>query len=152
MEKIKIFDNCYLIKKKAFGDSQKGYLSFFEGENEIPFEIKRVYYIYDIGNPKEVRGPHAHKKLKQVFIFKGTATCLLDNGKEKKEIVLNSPDTGIFIGPGIWHGFKDFSKGTTIFAIASDSYEHLIQTGDYIRDYEDFLEYLRKNQEPEKII
>jgi len=115
------------------GDA-RGSLIAIEAGTDIPFEIKRIYYIFDtkIG---VVRGKHAHKLLKQVLIsVSGSCTITLDDGKSKREFVLNSPDKSLFIGPLVWREMKDFSPGAVLLVIASEHY----QESDYIFNYDEF--------------
>ena len=103
---------------------------------DIPFEIKRIYYIYDL--KKDIpRGFHAHKDLQQIAIcIKGSCKFLLDNGKERvKDIILDSPNKGLFIDKMIWREMYDFSEDCVLLVLASDYYKE----NDYIRDYEEFL-------------
>jgi len=119
------------------GDS-RGSLIALEANKEIPFEIKRVYYIFDT---KEgvVRGHHAHKALEQILIcVSGSCTIVMDDGKERIEFVLNKPDIGLYVGPKMWHEMKDFSPGAVLLVLASDLYNE----ADYIRNYNEFLEYV----------
>lgn len=131
-----------IIKTTNFaikGDS-RGSLIALEANKDIPFEIKRVYYIFDT---KEgvVRGHHAHKTLQQVLIcVSGSCTMVLDDGKERTEVVLDKPNIGLYVGPNMWHEMKDFSPGAVLLVLASDWYNE----ADYIRDYSEFLSYLKK--------
>ena len=121
------------------GDS-RGSLIALEANKDIPFEIKRVYYIF---NTKEgvVRGHHAHKTLEQVLIcVSGSCTIVLDDGKKRNEVLLDKPNIGLYIGANIWHEMKDFSPGAVLIVLASDWYNE----ADYIRDYSEFLAYLQK--------
>lgn len=117
----------------------RGNLTAIEGEKEISFSIKRVYYIY--GLPYGVRrGFHAHKRLEQYLIcIHGSCSILLDDGKEKTSIKLDRPDVGVYVGPGTWHEMFEFSKDAVLLTLASDRYNE----EDYIRDYDSFLNYVR---------
>lgn len=120
---------------------QRGNLSFIEGGRHIPFEIKRVYYLYDVPGGSE-RGGHAHKLLHQVVIaMSGSFDLILDNGCESKRIHLNRPYFGIYIGPGVWREMDNFSSGSVCHVIASRVYEE----EDYIRDYDTFLAWSKRN-------
>lgn len=124
---------------KIKGDS-RGSLIALEANKDIPFEIRRVYYIFDT---KEgvVRGHHAHKTLEQVLIcVSGSCTIVLDDGKERTEVLLDKPNMGLYIGPNMWHEMKDFSSGAVLLVLASDFYNET----DYIRDYSEFLTYRQK--------
>lgn len=102
---------------------------------KIPFEIKRIYYIYDT-KPEFPRGAHAHRELEQVLIMmEGSCELVLNDGKNIKNIILNRPDMGIFIGKNMWREMKNFSYGAKLLVLASDFYNEK----EYIRDYEEFL-------------
>ena len=114
----------------------RGGLVALEQNRNIPFEIKRVYYIY--GTPKNVRrGFHAHKALQQVAVcVKGACSFLLDNGRERVDCRLDSPTTGLYIGNNIWREMYDFTEDCVLMVLASELYDEV----DYIRDYEQFLQ------------
>ena len=106
-------------------------------KSSVPFEVKRVYYLYDIPENQE-RGAHAHKELLQVLIAAaGSFTVELDDGKNKKKFFLNSPSKGLLIVPGIWRNLTDFSFGSVALVLASEYYTE----DDYIRNYDEFLQY-----------
>lgn len=116
-----------------------GALTFIEGENHIPFAIARVYYIYQVP-PKEMRGHHAHKQLEQYLMcVQGSCTVFLDDGAEKNSMVLDAPNKGLYVGPNMWHTME-FSEGAVLLVLASAPYEER----DYIRNYEEFLAYLKE--------
>tara|TARA_B100001250_G_C19797758_1_gene789589 strand:+ start:241 stop:645 length:405 start_codon:yes stop_codon:yes gene_type:complete len=126
---------------KQIIDSSDGVLSIAESENNIPFEIKRVYYIYDFKALESKRGFHAHKNLQQViFAISGFFTLSLDDGEEKTNHLLNNPNNGILIDRKIWHTMEDFSDNCIILVLASD----IFKESDYIRNYEDFMNYIKK--------
>ena len=101
----------------------------------IPFEIKRVYYLYDVPGG-ESRGGHAHKNLYQLIVAaSGAFSVTLDDGKEKRTILLNRPYQGLLVVPGIWRELNDFSSGAVCLVLASEKYDE----NDYIRIYNDFL-------------
>ena len=112
----------------------RGGLVALEQNRNIPFEIKRVYYIY--GTPENVRrGFHAHKALQQVAVcVKGACSFLLDNGRERVDCRLDSPTTGLLIGNMIWREMYDFTEDCVLMVLASELYDEV----DYIRDYERF--------------
>ena len=119
------------------GDA-RGQLVALEEKKEIPFDIKRVYYIYDTLQGVR-RGLHAHKSLKQLLIcVHGSCKVLLDNGKEKEVVVLDKPYEGIFIESSMWREMYDFSPDAVLLVLASEVYNE----EDYIRDYDKFLEYV----------
>ena len=102
---------------------------------EIPFEIKRVYYIFGV-SPGAVRGAHTHKETKQIlFCIQGSIVIALDDGKSKERVLLNKPHVGVLLEPGVWHEMQDFKKDTILLILASEKHE----PADYIRSYEDFL-------------
>ncbi len=124
-----------LISFKIFGDS-RGKLISLENNTNIPFEIKRVYYIYDT-LPSEIRGKHAHRNLQQVVVaMDGACEFLLDDGKEQKTVWLNRPDVGLYIGNNMWREMRNFSYGCKLVVLASDFYDE----NEYIRNYDDFKE------------
>ena len=130
--------NYKIIKFQCHGD-ERGQLIALENEKEIPFEIKRVYYMYDT-LPGVRRGFHAHKKLKQILICtSGSCKIHLDDGKETKEITLDKPYEGLFIESNLWREMYDFSEGAVLMVLASEVYDER----DYIRNYDDFLKYVR---------
>ena len=118
-------------------EERRGNLSVIEGDT-IPFEIKRVYYLYDVPSGAE-RGGHAHKSLKQFLVaLSGSFDIVLKNGKEEKIITLNKPNEGLLINPGIWREIRNFSSGSVCLAVVSEKYDE----ADYIRDYHSFLGYV----------
>lgn len=127
-----------LIKWTEFpclGD-ERGNLVALEGMKNIPFEIKRIYYIFDT-KQDVVRGLHAHKALKQVVIaLKGSCRFLLDDGITKEDVILDCPTKGILIDSCLWREMHDFSDDCVLMVLASDHYDE----SDYIRDYSEFLE------------
>ena len=117
--------------------NESGNISVLENQKNVPFDIKRVYYLYDVPMGSE-RGGHAHFKLQQyVVAASGSFTFVLDDGTEKKEIFLNHPNKALHIKPGIWREMKDFSSGSVCLVLASMEYTEQ----DYIRNYEDFLKF-----------
>lgn len=121
------------------GDS-RGQLVALEEGKDIPFSIKRVYYMYDTKNGVH-RGFHAHKSLEQILIcIHGSCKILLDNGYEKKVIPLEKPYEGLYIANYMWREMYDFSEDAVLMVLASDFYKE----EDYIRDYEEFQKFIRK--------
>ena len=115
-------------------EDPRGNLSVIEKE-VVPFEIKRVYYLYDVPAGAE-RGGHAHKKLQQFLVaLSGSFDVILSDGKVEKTVTLNKPFEGLLITNGIWRELKNFSSGAVCLVVASDVFEE----ADYIRDFEDFL-------------
>jgi len=129
-----------VIKFKKMGD-RRGLLIALEENKNIPFNIKRVYYIIETKNGVR-RGFHAHKKLEQVAIcVTGSCSLLLDNGKSKESVLLNSSENGLIINKMVWHEMYDFSKNCVLIVLASDFYDE----SDYIRNYDDFLKEVDHN-------
>jgi oxalate decarboxylase/phosphoglucose isomerase-like protein (cupin superfamily) len=117
-----------------------GDLVFLESCRDIPFEIKRVYYIYGVKEGTG-RGYHAHKELNQVLIcVHGSCTVMLDNGKEKTHILLDDPSEGLFVGKATWREMYDFTLDAVLLVLASEYYDER----DYIRDYTEFIRYLEE--------
>ena len=118
----------------ALGD-ERGSLVALEAEKSVPFVIKRVYYIF--GTKAGVsRGFHAHKKLQQVAIcITGNCRMILDDGQQRSEVLLNSPNKGLVIGDLVWREMHDFSKDCVLLVLASEHYDE----SDYIRNYDDFI-------------
>ena len=115
-------------------EDPRGNLSIIEHE-VVPFDIKRVYYLYDVPAGAE-RGGHAHKKLQQFLVaLSGSFDVLLNDGKVEKTVTLNKPFEGLLITNGIWRELKNFSSGAVCLVVASEVFEE----ADYIRDFEDFL-------------
>ena len=119
---------------------ERGQLVALEEFKEIPFEIKRVYYIYDTGEGIH-RGIHAHKTLKQILIcIHGSCKVLLDNGQEKKIVSLEKPYEGLYISHNMWREMYDFSPDAVLMVLASEYYDE----SDYIRDYDQFLNSVKE--------
>lgn len=126
--------NYKLINMKVFGD-ERGKLVSLEGNKNIPFEIKRVYYIFDT-LPEQERGKHAHKSLEQIVIaIDGACQFVLDDGKDRETIWLNRPDVGLYIGKNMWREMKNFSYGCKLMVLANEYYN----SEEYIKDYQKFL-------------
>ena len=131
-----------IIEFQKHGDS-RGMLIALENNKEIPFEIKRVYYMYDTLSQVR-RGFHAHKKLKQILIcIHGSCKIHLDNGAETSEVILNKPYEGLYIENDIWREMYDFTPDAVLLVLASELYDE----SDYIRNYNDFLEFVRRKKE-----
>ncbi len=127
--------DCRLIEFPKIQDP-RGSLTVIENNRHVPFEIKRVYYLYDVP-AGETRAGHAHKDLHQVLIaLSGSFDVQLDDGKEKKLVHLNRPFFGLYIRPLVWRVLENFSSGSVCLSIVSDFY----QESDYFRDYNQFLQ------------
>lgn len=132
--------NCDLIHLNKIGD-RNGNITAVNNRKEIPFEVNRVFYLYDIPGG-ESRGAHAHKECHQFLIAaSGSYEVLLDDGVTKRQVLLNRPDIGLHIPPGIWASELNFSSGSICLVLAS----HVYSESDYIRDYNDFLNFKNNN-------
>lgn len=139
MIKTTTIHDCRIIDLRRISDV-RGNLTPIEADDDIPFGIKRVYYLYDVPGG-ESRGGHAHKALFQLIIaVSGSFAVTLDDGREKKTVVLNRPYQGLLIVPGIWRELDDFSSGSVCLVLASEKYDQ----EDYIRDYEEFIKSYSK--------
>ena len=117
----------------------RGNLTVAESMKDMPFDIKRVYLVYDVPGG-ECRGGHAHKECKEFIIaVSGSFHVTLDDGNNKNTYLLNHPYQGLFVETGIWRTLDDFSSGAVCLVLASDLYYE----GDYIRDYDEFLDYVK---------
>lgn len=117
----------------------RGNLTVAEQLKNVPFDIKRVYWTYDVPGG-ESRGGHAHKALYQLVVaMSGSFTVTLDNGEERKTILLNHPWQGLLIKPNTWRTLDDFSSGAVCMVLASE----LFDEEDYIYEYSDFIEYMK---------
>jgi len=115
----------------------KGNITVVENRQAVPFDIERVYYLYDVPGGEE-RGGHAHKDLSQLIVAaSGSFDVVLDDGTTKKTITLNRPYQGLYLVPGIWRELVNFSSGSSCLVLASHKYDE----ADYIRDYNEFLKY-----------
>lgn len=130
--------SCSIIDLPKIFDP-RGNLTVAEGERNIPFNIKRVYWTYDIP-AGESRGGHAHRRLQQIIIaVSGSFNVTLDNGSEKKTFHLNHPYQGLYVDKAVWRTLDDFSSGAVCLVLASELYDE----DDYIREYDDFLKYVK---------
>ena len=130
-----VYDCVILPLKKIH--NRAGNITIVEGKKNIPFEVKRIYYLYDIPGGAD-RGGHAHKVLYQLVVAaSGAFDVLLDDGLNKKIVTLNRPDYALMVVPGIWRELFEFSSGAICLVLASDKYDQ----EDYIREYAKFSEY-----------
>jgi hypothetical protein len=114
-----------------------GNITIVEGQKNIPFDVRRIYYLYDIPSGA-TRGGHAHKALYQLIVAtSGSFNVLLDDGQNKKIITLNRPDHGLMVVPGIWRELFEFSSGAICLVLASRKYDK----DDYIRSHEKFVNF-----------
>lgn len=128
--------NCAVVELPRIEDPAGNITPVYNSEN-IPFEAKRIFYLYDIPGG-ESRGAHAHKECHQFIVAaSGSFEVVLDDGKNKRTVTLNRPYFGLHIPPGIWAAEQGFSSGAVCLVLASHRYDE----ADYIRDYDDFLKY-----------
>jgi len=133
-----LVEHCKLIDLPKVTDP-RGNLTFIEGGRHIPFQIQRVYYLYDVPGGAE-RGGHAHKNLHQLLIaISGSFDVVLDDGARKVRHHLNRSYYGLYVGPMIWREMDNFSSGAVCLVLASNLYAE----SDYYRDYQDFLQAIK---------
>lgn len=136
--RFSIYD-CSIIELDRHHSQRKGDISVVENGETVPFDVKRVYYLYDVPGGVE-RGGHAHKVLSQLIVsVSGAFTVTLNDGKVKRSFALNRPYQGLLVKPGIWRDLSDFSSGSVCLVLASEKYD----ASDYIRDFDEFLKYRR---------
>ncbi|MCX2717884.1 FdtA/QdtA family cupin domain-containing protein [Helicobacter sp. MIT 21-1697] len=134
--------NYKLLELQTIGD-ERGKLVSLESNKNLPFDIKRVYYIYDT-SPEQIRGNHAHTELEQLVIaIDGACEFVLDDGKNKESVWLNRPDFGLYIGKNMWREMRNFSYGCKLMILASDYYDER----EYIRDYTTFLDTIKDSKD-----
>lgn len=134
-----MIDDCKIIDLPMI-KNPKGNLTFIEAGRQIPFDIRRVYYLYDIPGGEE-RGGHAHRALHQLIIaMSGSFDIRLDDGRAKKTVHMNRSYYGLYICPMIWREIDNFSSGAVCMALASEFYDE----ADYYRDYDQFIRDVRK--------
>ena len=140
--KIKV-KNSGWVTLNFFKDFPDGDLFIAEAGKNVPHAIKRIYFINNLANRKAVRGKHAHKKLVQtIFCINGSFRLGLDDGTRKQTIVMDDPSLGIILGPGLWHTMTGFSPNCVLLVLANGLYKK----NDYLRNYDEFLNYVHKNQ------
>lgn len=128
-------DDCKVIQLPLYGSERKGNITPIYGSEHVPFDIARVYYVYDIPTGSD-RGGHAHHELQQLLVsICGSFEVVLDDGAQKRTVALNRPSTGLLIPTMIWRELKTFSGGSVCLCLASQHYSE----ADYIRDYDEFL-------------
>lgn len=127
-------DDCKIIELPKISDP-RGNLTFIEGSRHIPFEIRRVYYTYDVPGGTD-RGGHAHKALHQLIIaMSGSFDVTLDDGRNKRKFHLNRSYQGLYVCPMMWRDLDNFSSGSVCMVLASNIFE----VSDYVRDYDEFI-------------
>jgi dTDP-4-dehydrorhamnose 3,5-epimerase-like enzyme len=128
-------DDCKILDLPKISDP-RGNLTFIEGGDHVPFDIQRVYYLYDVPGGAE-RGGHAHKALQQLIVaMSGSFDVVLNDGENKKRVHLNRSYNGLYVCPMIWRELDNFSSGSVCMVLASNKYDEV----DYYRDYAEFLE------------
>ena len=133
-----MIENCKIIDLPKIAES-RGNLTFVEGGRHVPFDIKRVYYLYDVPGGAE-RGGHAHKDLHQLIVaMSGSFDIVVDDGRGEKRFHLNRSYYGLYVCPMIWREMDNFSSGAVCLVLASNLYDE----ADYYRDYNEFLKALR---------
>lgn len=133
-------NDCSVIELSRHHSDRKGSISVVQNGDTVPFNVKRVYYLYDVPGG-ESRGSHAHRELSQLIVAaSGSFRVTLDDGHVKQSFVLNRPYQGLYVAPGIWRDLDDFSSGAVCMVLASDVY----RAEDYIRDYDEFLEFRKR--------
>ena len=136
MAKFSVND-CPIIDLGKIQGERRGSITVVENDGMLPFDVKRVYYLYDVPGGSS-RGAHAHRDLSQLIIAaSGSFQVTLDDGRLKRTFFLNRPYQGLLVRQGIWRDLDDFSSGAVCMVLASDVYIK----EDYIRDYQEFLEY-----------
>ena len=134
-----MISECKLFEIQSFED-ERGGLSVLEKNNNVPFDNKRLYYLY-YTKKNQIRGVHAHKKLEQIIIaFAGKFEILLDDGKTKKTFSIDRPNLGLYVSPGIWREVYPLEENGVCAVLASRKYEE----EDYIHDYKDFIKYCQE--------
>lgn len=127
-------EDCKILELPKIHDP-RGNLTFIEGGSHVPFDIQRVYYLYDVPGGS-VRGGHAHKQLHQFIVaMSGSFDVILDDGKDKKRVHLNRSYIGLYICPMIWRELDNFSSNSVCMVLASTKYEE----ADYYREYAEFM-------------
>ena len=127
-------DDCKIIELDKH-HKIKGNITVIENNKTVPFDVKRIYYLYDVPGG-EARGGHAHRNLYQLIVAaSGSFNVVLNDGKNTKTITLNRPYQGLFVVPGIWRELDNFSSGSVCLVLASEKYDE----NDYIRDYNEFI-------------
>ena len=141
--KLSTIHDCKLIDLPKI-HNPAGNITPINGLEEVPFSIKRIYYLYDVPGG-ETRGGHAHKELYQLIVAaSGSFDVQLNDGKESRSVSLNRPYNGLLMVPGIWRELTNFSSGSICLVLASIAYDE----NDYIRDYSLFLKIKNKNENP----
>ncbi len=134
-------ENAFFVDLPTIKDGRDGILCVAEQNKFIPFDIKRVFYIYDLHDNSAVRGKHAHRQVEQVvFCIRGSFEMLLDDGRNTQKIVLDNPSKGLYIGNFLWNVMTKFSDDCILLVFASELYNE----GEYIRDYKTFIKEINR--------
>lgn len=135
-------EDCRLIDLAKHKAGRRGNLTAVQGSLDIPFDISRVYYIYDVPGG-ESRGSHAHRALQQLIVAAaGSFDVILDDGMDRKCVCLSNPNEALLLPSAIWHQLDKFSSGAVALAITSAPYAE----SDYIRDYDEFMKFRESNR------
>jgi hypothetical protein len=127
------------VRLRPIQDGRDGKLCVIEAEREVPFPIKRVYYINDLANCVSVRGRHAHRRLRQaIFCISGSVELTLEDGQKKQTLRMIRDHVGVLLEPGLWHSMHNFTSGCVLLVLASDYYDE----ADYLRDYDEWKQWL----------
>jgi hypothetical protein len=133
-------DNFGWIELPRIVDAKDGVISVAEVGRHVPFDIKRVYYIYHLKSGDSQRGKHAHRRLQQVlFCLNGSMRLDLDDGKRRWSERLDRPERGAYLGPKLWHEMREFEHNCILMVLASDFFDE----ADYIRDYAEFRRFIQ---------
>lgn len=131
-------DDCGVVDIETHSNGRDGNLSVMQNDGNALFPVRRVYYLYDVPGG-ESRGGHAHRELHEMLVaVSGSFTVTIGDGKKSSTVMLNRPNRGLHIVPGIWRTLDDFSSGAVCLVMSSLPYDE----SDYIREYDDYLEYV----------
>ncbi len=148
MEPIQVKNSGY-VELKKIEDGHDGNLVVMEARRDLPFEVKRIYFINNLENCISVRGHHAHRTLQQcIFCVSGGFTLGLDDGEIQQEIRIYRDNVGVLLMPGLWHTMHSFSSGCVLLVAASDYFDE----ADYIRDYDEFKQWLSDSEVPRESV
>ena len=135
--------NTQWVMLQQFDDAPDGSLFIAENNKQIPFAIKRVYFINNLENKNALRGMHAHKTLEQaIFCIKGSFELELYDGTKEQKVILDNPQKGVYMGPGVWHAMRGFAADSILLVISSQPF----QEAEYIRDFREFKLFTKKKR------